>query len=219
MSLITLRNINKSYDMPNGGPLEVIKNLSLKISSGELLAITGQSGSGKSTLLHMIGGLDKPSSGEVLFEGADIYALSDSKLDEYRNRHVGFVFQFHYLLDDFNALENVAMPALLAGATLAKSKERAEALLEKVGLKDRMTHHPKELSGGEQQRVSIARALMNKPTMLLADEPTGNLDKANSEVVQGLLFSLKADNIAVVIVTHDQNIAAQCDRAQQMFKA
>ena len=206
--------------MPNREELQVLKDLSLDINTGDLLAVTGESGSGKSTLMHIIGGLDRPTSGEVLFNGAqDIYRLDSTGLDDYRNKHIGFVFQFHYLLDDFNALENVAVPALLSGQSLNEAKVRAEELLYKVGLKDRLSHHPKELSGGEQQRVSVARALMNRPTVILADEPTGNLDKANSEIVQELLFSLKPENIAVVIVTHDQNIAAQCERVLQMQKA
>jgi lipoprotein-releasing system ATP-binding protein len=219
MSLITLNKLSKSYKMPNDDELQVINDLSLEISAGELLAVTGQSGSGKSTLLHMIGGLDRPSSGEVLFQGRDIYTQDDSGLDSYRNDHVGFVFQFHYLLDDFTALENVTIPALLAGCSMTEARKRAEELLCKVGLSDRMTHQPKALSGGEQQRVSVARALMNKPTVILADEPTGNLDKANSEIVQELLFSLKAEEIAVVIVTHDLDIAKQCDKSLQMVKA
>ena len=218
MSLLSLHKIYKSYEMA-GEQLTVLNGLSLDIEKGELLAVVGQSGSGKSTLMHIMGGLDKPTSGEVIFEGKNIYSLDSVGLDRYRNKHIGFVFQFHYLLDDFNAVENVALPAVISGQSLNDAKKHAAELLDMVGLKDRMTHHPKELSGGEQQRVSVARALMNNPTIVLADEPTGNLDRANSEVVQNLLFGLKKLDIAVVIVTHDQSIAEHCDKTLQMVKA
>lgn len=218
MGLITLKDLSKSYITPTD-ELHVLRKLNFEINDGELIAITGESGSGKSTLLHIIGGLDSPTSGEALFRGENIYRLDSVGLDNYRNKHIGFVFQFHYLLDDFTAVENVAIPAVIAGQSMTEAKIRAAELLERVRLGNRMNHHPKELSGGEQQRVSVARALMNRPTLILADEPTGNLDKANSDGVQELLFDLKKDGMAVVIVTHDLNIASRCDRVLELFKA
>lgn len=217
MALISLKNVVKSYPVGRE-ELLVLDNISLDIDEGDLLAVTGPSGAGKSTLMHIMGGLEKPNSGDVLFKGAEIYNLHGTDLDKYRNQNVGFVFQSHYLLDDFTALENVAVPALLAGANMREASERAETLLASVGLSDRTGHFPKELSGGEQQRVALARALMNNPTMILADEPTGNLDKANSRTVQDILFALRDRGIAVVIVTHDQQIADQCGRVFHLQK-
>lgn len=217
MALISLKNVVKSYPVGRE-ELLVLDNISLDIDEGDLLAVTGPSGAGKSTLMHIMGGLEKPNSGDVLFNGAEIYNLHGTDLDKYRNQNVGFVFQSHYLLDDFTALENVAVPALFAGANMREASERAETLLASVGLSDRTGHFPKELSGGEQQRVALARALMNNPTMILADEPTGNLDKANSRTVQDILFALRDIGIAVVIVTHDQQIADQCGRVFHLQK-
>ncbi|MDR2884055.1 MAG: ABC transporter ATP-binding protein [Deferribacteraceae bacterium] len=212
--MIELKNITKSY-----GSLQVLNGINLTINKGEVLAITGQSGAGKSTLMHIIGGLDRPTSGEVLFDGTDIYKLNSTGLDRYRNEKIGFVFQFHYLLDDFSAVENIMIPSLLAGKGQTECKDRAIELLKSVGLADRATHHPKELSGGEQQRVAVARALMNNPSMILADEPTGNLDRTNSDIVQEMLFGLKSLGVAVVIVTHDTAMAAQCERTIHLEKA
>ncbi|GAB7141133.1 ABC transporter ATP-binding protein [Deferribacterales bacterium RsTz2092] len=216
--MIKLSNITKSFETP-AGMLTVLNDLSLNIEAGKVHAVTGQSGAGKSTLLHIIGGLDMPTSGKVLFNGDDVYAMNGPALDKYRNKNIGFIFQFHYLLDDFSALENVTMPALLAGKPTDVAHRRAEELLVRIGLQDRLAHYPKELSGGEQQRVAVARAIMNEPSLILADEPTGNLDRAASEVVQELLFSLKAPSVAVIIVTHAPNIARLCDTEIKLEKA
>ncbi len=215
--MIKLRNISKSFPMGQYH-VDVLKDFSMDINEGELIAITGPSGAGKSTLMHIIGGLERPSDGKVFFRGKDVYGLSGAELDKYRNSNVGFVFQFHYLLDDFSALENVTIPALLADVEGKEAEARAIELLDMVGLKDRTSHHPKELSGGEQQRVAVARALMNRPTIIMADEPTGNLDRANSVVVRDLLFSLRNTGMAVVIVTHDAGLAEMCDRIIKLEK-
>ena len=216
--ILQLDNISKSFNMA-GYKLDVLKEVNLSVNSGRTLAITGSSGAGKSTMLHIMGGLERPTTGEVLFQGQDIYKGSSGALDRYRNRNVGFVFQFHYLLNDFTAFENVLIPAVLAEKVGKAAEERAHCLLERMGLKDRMTHFPKELSGGEQQRVALARAMMNEPALLLADEPTGNLDKANSRSVQELLFSLADEGMAVIIVTHDHEIAAQATEKLHLEKA
>ena len=217
-TILQLDNIVKSFDMA-GYKLDVLKDINVSVKSGSALAITGSSGAGKSTMLHIMGGLERPTSGKVLFRGQDIYKGGSAALDRYRNMHVGFVFQFHYLLDDFSAFENVLIPAVLAERADKAAEERAGALLERMGLKDRMSHFPKELSGGEQQRVALARALMNEPALLLADEPTGNLDKANSRAVQDLLFSLADEGMAIVIVTHDNEIALQATERLHLEKA
>lgn len=209
-TILTLTNISKSFDMGKFN-VNVLQNVNLSIRKSEFFSITGPSGAGKSTLMHIMAGLEKPSGGQVFYGVQDVYKLSGNSLNRFRNNNIGFVFQFHYLLDDFTAVENVMIPALLGGAPREKAKERAAALLNEIGLDGRHEHLPKELSGGEQQRVAIARALVNSPSLLFADEPTGNLDKANSETVQNILFSLPQKGISVALVTHDIELAEKAD--------
>jgi lipoprotein-releasing system ATP-binding protein len=219
---LRLENVSKSFTIDLGkkgkNDLKVLSGVNLEVAAGESLAVTGPSGAGKSTLIHIMGGLERPSGGQVFFEGSDIYSLSGKELDLYRNRKVGFVFQFHYLLDDFSALENVAIPALLGGGSFADARERAEALLVQMGLRDRLHHHPKELSGGEQQRAALARALMNSPLILLADEPTGSLDRQNSDTVQELILNLPKTGVALVVVTHDMELASKAQKILRLEK-
>jgi lipoprotein-releasing system ATP-binding protein len=191
----------------------------MKVEEGERVAIVGPSGAGKSTLLQIVGGLDKPNSGAVLFNGENVFDKKGKELDKYRNEFVGFVFQFHYLLEDFTAVENVMMPALIAGRNRAEAESDARELLGKVGLSERAEHFPVEMSGGEQQRTAIARALMNKPKMILADEPTGSLDRKNSDEILSMFDMMKEDGISVLIVTHDEGIAGSCDRTIKMEKS
>ena len=214
--LIDIINLNKSFQK---GPdtIIVLENFNMQVEEKEFISIVGPSGAGKSTLLHIIGGLDKPDSGIIKFNGEDIFDEHNS-IDNYRNESVGFVFQFHYLLNDFTALENVAMPALIKGDDKKSVFTEAKYLLEKVGLKDRSKHLPKELSGGEQQRVAVARALMNNPKLLLADEPTGNLDKTNSKGVFELCKQLNDEGLTVILVTHDEEIAKSCKREIKLDK-
>jgi lipoprotein-releasing system ATP-binding protein len=195
----------------------VLKGVSFDIDKGELVSIVGSSGSGKSTLLHILGALDDASQGEVDFLGQNLSALSSNKQAALRNKHLGFVYQFHHLLADFTAVENVAMPLLIGGAKVADAKAEAKALLEKVGLGHRMDHRPSELSGGERQRVAIARALVNKPDLVLADEPTGNLDHNTALAIYDLMRELNQEsNIAFLVVTHDNELAAKMDRQMHM---
>jgi len=216
--MLEVINLNKSFKKGDY-TLNVLQNFCMKVETGERIAIVGPSGAGKSTLLQIIGGLDSPDSGMVVFNGENVFDKKGKLLDKYRNGTVGFVFQFHYLLEDFTALENVMIPALISGANKDEAKTRALELLGKVGLADRIEHFPTELSGGEQQRASIARALMNKPKMILADEPTGSLDRKNSEEVLGMFDLMKEDGITVMIVTHDESIASTCDRKVEMEKS
>jgi len=196
-----------------GGRLPVLKGISLTIRRGELLTIVGPSGAGKSTLLHLLGGLDRPSSGRVLVNGEAIEQLHDQELAQFRNRAIGFIFQFHHLLADFNALENVMLPQLIAGRSNSDATAKATALLAAVGLSERLVHRPGELSGGEQQRVAVARALALAPPIILADEPTGNLDTHTSDEVFGLLKGLSRERgLTLVMVTHNEKLAAQADR-------
>ncbi|EQL98407.1 liporeleasing system, ATP-binding protein [Vibrio parahaemolyticus 3259] len=196
---------------------EVLKGVSFDIDKGELVSIVGSSGSGKSTLLHILGALDDATQGEVDFLGQNLSALSSNKQAALRNKHLGFVYQFHHLLADFTALENVAMPLLIGGIKVTEAKQAAKALLEKVGLSHRMDHRPSELSGGERQRVAIARALVNKPDLVLADEPTGNLDHNTALAIYDLMRELnKESNIAFLVVTHDNELAAKMDRQMHM---
>ncbi|HMB90608.1 MAG TPA: ABC transporter ATP-binding protein, partial [Rhodothermales bacterium] len=174
--LLEVQNLKKSYPTGTGGRLEVLRGVSFEVQRGEVVAIVGESGTGKSTLLHLLGALDRPDEGTVLYDGRDIFQKNDEDLAAFRNQSIGFVFQFHHLLPEFTALENVAMPALIQGQDFGKAKQRAQELLELLGLAGRVDHRPSELSGGEQQRVAMARALMNQPGLVLADEPTGNLD-------------------------------------------
>jgi lipoprotein-releasing system ATP-binding protein len=206
--VIDCREIQKSY-----GSVEVLKGLDLSISEGELVAITGQSGAGKSTLLHLLGGLDVPDSGSVHIAGKNLSSLNEKQRADFRNRDLGFVFQFHQLLPEFTALENACIPALIGGATWKEAKLKAQHWLEYLGLADRLDHKPLALSGGEQQRVSIARALVNKPSVIFADEPSGNLDSENASKVHEAFQNLKRDfKQTFVVVTHNQAWAEVCDR-------
>ncbi|WP_434566890.1 lipoprotein-releasing ABC transporter ATP-binding protein LolD [Vibrio chagasii] len=196
---------------------EVLKGVSFEIEKGELVSIIGTSGSGKSTLLHILGALDDASAGSVSFLGQDLASLSSNKQAKLRNQHLGFVYQFHHLLSDFSALENVAMPLLIGGEKPAKAKQEAQLLLDKVGLSHRVDHRPSELSGGERQRVAIARALVNKPALVLADEPTGNLDHNTALSIYDLMRELNREyNTAFLVVTHDGELAAKMDRKLHM---
>ncbi|MBO6524155.1 MAG: ABC transporter ATP-binding protein [Balneolaceae bacterium] len=205
--------INKSYKSEQGeARLEVLKNVSLEIKKGSITAIVGSSGSGKSTLLHILGGLDKPDSGAVYWGDQLISSMNSDQLADFRNENIGFVFQFHHLLPEFTALENVSMPALISGMSIEDSSKRALQLLERFGVADRRNHRPTQLSGGEQQRVSMARALMNKPSIILADEPTGNLDDSNTSTILDMLFELrKQDDVTVLLITHEKAIAQRSD--------
>jgi lipoprotein-releasing system ATP-binding protein len=213
---IQVQNLFKSY---GNGPkrVEVLKGADLTFSQGEKAAIVGASGVGKTTLLHILGTLDRPTSGKVLYEGKDIYALNEKDLAFFRNREIGFVFQFHHLLPEFNALENTMMPCLIQGIPKKESASRAEAILTLVGLKERLTHKPGELSGGEQQRVAMARALVLGPKVLLADEPTGNLDTKTGESVFDLLRELnQIKGITLIVVTHNIKLAEKLSRQIQL---
>ncbi|MCG9638345.1 lipoprotein-releasing ABC transporter ATP-binding protein LolD [Vibrio sp. Isolate34] len=196
---------------------EVLKGVSFEIEKGELVSIIGTSGSGKSTLLHILGALDDASAGSVSFLGQDLASLSSNKQAKLRNQHLGFVYQFHHLLSDFSALENVAMPLLIGGEKPAKAKKEAQLLLDKVGLSHRVDHRPSELSGGERQRVAIARALVNKPALVLADEPTGNLDHNTALSIYDLMRELNSEyDTAFLVVTHDGELAGKMDRQLHM---
>jgi len=209
-------DVHKSYQTPRD-TLRILEDANLEIKDGEVLGIVGASGVGKSTLLHVLGGLDRPNAGSILFRGEDIYQKKNNFLDKFRNNNVGFVFQFFNLLPDFTALENAMFPALIRNADKKTAGERAEDLLCQMGLKDRLHHKPGELSGGESQRVALARSLMNKPDLLLADEPTGNLDSHSSDVLIDLIRKLNEDfKQTFVIVTHSQRIAQRMDRVLQL---
>ena len=206
--MIEVKNIWKTF-----GELEVLKGVNLKVEKGEIVAIIGKSGAGKTTLLQIIGTLDRPTSGQVLMEGEDVFALNDAKLAAFRNKHIGFIFQFHQLLPEFTALENVCIPAMIAREKETEYKPRAEKLLSDLGLQDRMGHKPNELSGGEKQRVAAARALMMSPDIILADEPTGSLDEKNKKELSELLLKLRTEyGQTILLVTHDKELASIADR-------
>jgi lipoprotein-releasing system ATP-binding protein len=210
--LITARNLRKTYALGRRS-LEVLCGVDLTVDRGEFLALRGASGAGKSTLLHLLGGLDTPNAGEIRFNGRDLVALSNGAMAEFRNRSVGFIFQSYHLLPELDALENVCLPARMARISIDDCVPRAQQLLERVGLKDRMDHKPYELSGGEQQRVAIARALINEPALILADEPTGNLDSHTGEGIIELLCAIQRERQATLIVaTHDTEVAARAPR-------
>ena len=215
-AMIKVTELKKSFQM-NGYTLDVLKGITLDIARGEMIAIVGASGAGKSTLLHMLGTLDRPTSGNVLFDGQDVFALPEEAQAEFRNKRIGFVFQFHHLLPEFTALENTFLPALIQNRPAAEAQEEAARLLTEVGLGERLHHKPGELSGGEQQRVAVARALMQRPDLVLADEPTGNLDTHTGDALFGLLRKLnKARGTTFVIVTHNDKLSAQADRIIRM---
>ncbi|HJU68203.1 MAG TPA: ABC transporter ATP-binding protein [Gemmatimonadaceae bacterium] len=214
MMVIEAHDLAKSYRGGDGGLIHVLDGVDLAVRRGEMVAIVGASGAGKSTLLHVLGALDRPTRGSVLLAGEPLHGRPDDQLAAIRNRKIGFVFQFHHLLREFSALENVMMPLRIAGIDVRQARSRAEELLARVGLSGRMSHRPGELSGGEQQRTAVARALAIDPAVLLADEPSGNLDHANSERLHELFSQLASDlEIAMVVVTHNRALASRADRA------
>jgi len=208
-NLLQVRELHKSFTEA-GEEIHVLRGLDLELAEGERLAIVGESGVGKSTLLHILGTLDRPTSGQVFYRGSDLSLLNEDALSEIRNREIGFVFQFHYLLPDFNALENVMLPPLIRGWEWGRARAEAGRLLEMVGLQNRMTHRPGKLSGGEQQRVAVARSVILEPKLLLADEPTGDLDPSTGEEVQNLLFRLNEERgVGFIVATHNRRFAAR----------
>ncbi len=210
--MIDIKGIKKSF-----GSLEVLKGIDLHIDKGEVVSIVGPSGAGKTTLLQIIGTLDRPDAGTITIDGIDVSKLSSKKLSDFRNQHIGFVFQFHQLLPEFTAIENIMIPAYIAGVSHREARQRAEELLEFMGLSDRASHKPNELSGGEKQRVAVARALMNHPAVILADEPSGSLDSKNKEELHQLFFDLRDKfGQTFVIVTHDEQLASITDRTIHM---
>ena len=210
--MITAKNIRKSF-----GDLEVLKGVDLTVTKGEIVSIVGPSGAGKTTLLQILGTLDKPNAGEVLVDNIDFSKLGEKQLAAFRNKHIGFIFQFHQLLPEFTAIENVMIPALIGRKDKMKSEEKAREILAYLQLSDRMEHKPNELSGGEKQRVAVARALINDPSLILADEPSGSLDSKNRDELHKLLFDLREKfGLTIVIVTHDKELAALSDRVIEM---
>lgn len=210
--MIEARNIIKRY-----GSLEVLRGVNVTIGNGEVVSIVGPSGAGKTTLLQILGTLDRPDSGIVTYDGVEVNSLSNNEQAHFRNRNIGFVFQFHQLLPEFTTLENVTIPALIAGTKSDVARKRAQELLDYMGLSDRLTHKPAQLSGGERQRVAVARALINNPKVILADEPSGSLDTANKQELHRLFFNLRNDmKQTFVIVTHDETLAAEADRTLRM---
>jgi lipoprotein-releasing system ATP-binding protein len=210
--LLVAKNISKSY-----GKLAVLKSVDLSIAASEIIAIVGASGAGKSTLLHLLGTLDKTDTGNIIFDGTDFTKLNDKALSAFRNQHMGFIFQFHHLLPEFTALENVCIPAYIAKENKADADARGLKLLTQLGLADRAEHKPSELSGGEQQRVAIARSLINQPSIIFADEPTGNLDSNNANEINELFLKIRKEmGVAIVIVTHNSALASIADRQLHM---
>ncbi len=215
-SVLACRQLSKTFG-DGEVALHILRDINLSIDAGERIAIMGASGSGKSTLLHLLGGLDEPSGGDVSIRGKSLASLSQVQLGRLRNRSLGFVYQFHHLLPEFTALENVAMPLLVGGARPAQAKQEAETLLARVGLSARLTHKPSELSGGERQRAAVARALVTRPACVLADEPTGNLDRQNAEQVYALMLELNQElDTSLLVATHDPQIAKRMDRVVRL---
>lgn len=216
MAFVEARTLNKSYPVQRRR-LHVLRGLDLAVDKGEMVAVMGASGVGKSTLLHVLGGLDRPDSGDVRVGEVDIGRVTDAELVAFRNRHVGFVFQFHHLLPEFSALENAEMPLRIARVPLSDARPQARRLLERVGLGDRLDHRPGMLSGGEQQRVAVARALVMQPSLLLADEPTGDLDETTADALHVLLRDMHAEfELTAIIATHNPRLAQQCDRVLRL---
>ena len=214
--LLSVRSLVRRFQA-GGETLEVLRGVELEVGEPTSIAVTGESGSGKSTLLSIVGGLDRPTGGTVVVDGTDITTLDETALSAYRSRHVGFIFQFHFLLHDFTALENLLIPGMLAARSAAGTRERARELLGDVGLAGRAGAYPLELSGGERQRVAVARALMNRPRLILADEPTGNLDERNARMVEDLLFPLVArEGCVLLLATHDRALAARAGRRYEL---
>lgn len=210
--MIQVINIHKRFDH-----LHVLKGVNLQVAKGEIVSIIGKSGAGKTTLLQLIGSLDRPDSGQILIDGTDIFSLPEKELAAWRNRHIGFIFQFHQLLPEFTALENVMIPGMIAGQKHTDIEQRARQLLTDLGLQDRLQHKPNQLSGGEKQRVAAARALMMSPSVILADEPSGSLDETNKQELHKLLLQLREKyNQTIIIVTHDKELAAISDRVVEM---
>lgn len=215
--ILTSKNIYKSYSKNNNAKVEVLKNININLEKEKITVIVGASGAGKSTLLHVLSGLDKPDSGEILINNTNISTLKDNDLSNFRNKNIGFIFQFHHLLPEFTALENVIMPLLIDKVPFNKAIKRGEELLLELGLQDRQHHKPAELSGGEQQRVAVARALANNPAIIFADEPTGNLDTANSEIMHKIFIKLKNEGKkSLLIVTHNPNLVKIADNVIEM---
>ncbi len=215
--IIKTTGLTKEYKISKDKSLRVLKGIDTEIFEGEIITIVGPSGAGKSTFLHLVGTLDKPTSGEVIFDGENVFRLSPNDLARFRNTRIGFIFQFHHLLPEFTAVENVCIAAMISGKSMKSVESRAKELLAEVGLGERLHHKPSELSGGEAQRVAIARALINSPKVILADEPTGNLDTKNSDEVMNIIFELrKKYNRTFVIVTHNEQFASMTDRTLKM---
>ena len=215
-NLLSVRGLHKSF-VEGGEEIHVLRGLDLELEGGERLAVIGESGVGKSTLLHILGTLDRPTAGRILYQGKEVPTSDETALSHFRNQEIGFVFQFHYLLPDFSALENVMFPALIEGVESDRAREQAAALLEKVGLRDRMSHRPGKLSGGEQQRVAVARSVILEPKLILADEPTGSLDLRIGEEVQDLLFQLNEEKqIALIVATHNREFAKKIGRRVEL---
>lgn len=209
---IEIKDIKRSF-----GQLQVLKGINLTIEKNEIISILGASGAGKTTLLHIMGTLDKPDSGQILYDGTDVFSLGERKLNTFRNKHIGFVFQFHHLLPEFTAIENVCIPAYIGGMNKTEAADKAEKLLTTLGLRDRMSHKPSALSGGEQQRVAVARALINDPDVILADEPSGNLDSDHARELHELFVKLRNEmNQTFVIITHNPDLARLSDRQIMM---
>ena len=210
--MIEVKNIHKSF-----GTLEVLKGVNLAVKKGEIVSIIGKSGAGKTTLLQIIGTLDKPDSGSVVIDGVEVFALKEKEVADFRNRHIGFIFQFHQLLPEFNALENVMMPAMIARMSEKEAEQRAVKLLTELGMAERLTHKPNQLSGGEKQRVAAARAMMMSPDVILADEPSGSLDESNKKELHKLLLQMREQyGQTIIIVTHDKELAEISDRVIEM---
>ena len=212
-SILKAENLCKSYQMHKKLRLDVLKDISMEIEANKISVIVGASGAGKSTLLHLLGALDRPDSGKIIYKDENIFVLSDDRLAKFRNKNIGFIFQFHHLLPEFTAIENVSIPQMIAGISLSEAARKSKELLSTVGLSERMDHKPAELSGGEQQRVAVARALANDPQIIFGDEPTGNLDSKNSESIHHLILELRDTlNVTFVIVAHNSNLVNLADK-------